>query len=251
MRICAVIPAAGRGTRLGLETPKILVSIDKNRTIWSVLESTLAAYVDHIHVILSSDGKQQFAHSLQQNAGTVKKSGQVSASIQTHPRGMGDAIFGAHHIWCDYETILIAWGDQVNLSSKTIGEVTTQCRKERTLVLPLTRMDKPYVQYDFDGARLVHIRQTREGDTTDAQGDSDIGLFALSSRGLYECWLEFLGKAPKGKLTDEINFLPFLAYLSSECDWNVHRIAISDSDEARGVNTPEDLEFARARLADS
>jgi bifunctional UDP-N-acetylglucosamine pyrophosphorylase / glucosamine-1-phosphate N-acetyltransferase len=251
MRICAVIPAAGRGTRLGLETPKILVSIDKNRTIWSVLENILVAYVDHIHVILSPDGQEQFAHRLQQNADTVKKSGQVSTSIQMHPLGMGDAIFGAHHIWCGYEVILIAWGDQVNLSRKTIAEVTTQCCESRTIVLPLTRMDKPYVQYDFEGDRLVQIRQTREGDATDAQGDSDIGLFALSARGLNDHWLEYLGKAPPGKATNEINFLPFLTYLSSECNWDVHRIMIPDSDEARGVNTPEDLAFARAKLAGS
>ncbi len=53
MKTCAVIPAAGRGSRLGLDLPKLLVRLTDNETVWSVLKRKLRPYVDHIHVVLS------------------------------------------------------------------------------------------------------------------------------------------------------------------------------------------------------
>ena len=49
-------------------------------------------------------------------------------------------------------------------------------RKERTVVLPLTRLTQPYVQYDLEGSRLVRVRSAREGDSMDAEGFADVGL---------------------------------------------------------------------------
>src|SRR4029077_5900171 len=50
MNTCAVIPAAGRGTRLGIDLPKLLVPVTEADTIWSVLKDKIKRYVDHIHV---------------------------------------------------------------------------------------------------------------------------------------------------------------------------------------------------------
>ena len=56
MKICAVIPAGGRGTRLGGDLPKILTPLTARDTIWSILYAKLSPLVDHIHLILSPDG---------------------------------------------------------------------------------------------------------------------------------------------------------------------------------------------------
>src|SRR5258708_16231419 len=85
MRVCAVIPAAGRGSRLGIGGPKILASVSESETIWSVLHAKLAPLVDHVHLVLSPDGAAAFP-PLPPN---------VSHSIQPEPLGMGDPIFGA------------------------------------------------------------------------------------------------------------------------------------------------------------
>ena len=63
MKTCAVIPAAGRGTRLGLDRPKILAPLSSSETIWSVLRRKLLAMVDHIHVILSPEGERTLSSS--------------------------------------------------------------------------------------------------------------------------------------------------------------------------------------------
>ena len=56
MRICAVIPAAGRGTRLGANGPKILTPLTDTQTVWDILHGRLAPLVDHIHLVLSPEG---------------------------------------------------------------------------------------------------------------------------------------------------------------------------------------------------
>ena len=125
MSICAVIPAAGRGTRLGTDRPKILTPLTAHDTIWSILHAKLAPLVDHIHLVLSPDGAAQFP-ALPAN---------VSVSIQPEPIGMGDAIFRGFDVWSQYDAVLIVWGDQVFVSGDTLrraiaalGSAATTCR---------------------------------------------------------------------------------------------------------------------------
>jgi bifunctional UDP-N-acetylglucosamine pyrophosphorylase/glucosamine-1-phosphate N-acetyltransferase len=53
MRICAVVPAAGRGSRLHESLPKLLAPLGHGATLWSVLSRKLLAVVDHINLIVS------------------------------------------------------------------------------------------------------------------------------------------------------------------------------------------------------
>ena len=86
--ICAVIPAAGKGTRLGLAVPKILASLTPTVTVWDVLRTLLTPYVEHMHVILSPSGVRSnrrtpsevsSATSLRPHVGCVTLSGPAAA----------------------------------------------------------------------------------------------------------------------------------------------------------------------------
>jgi bifunctional N-acetylglucosamine-1-phosphate-uridyltransferase/glucosamine-1-phosphate-acetyltransferase GlmU-like protein len=235
MSICAVIPAAGRGTRLGLGGPKILTPLGDRETIWSVLHRKLVPLVDHIHLVLSPDGADAFP----------PLPPDTSASIQPQPAGMGDAIFRGLETWSRHDAILVVWGDQVFVSSGTLSRAVAALGVPRhRLVLPVTRMAMPYVEYVFDGPRLTAVRQSREGDATTSNGFSDVGTFLLGSEGLKEAWAEYLAAAPVGARTGEVNFLPFLPFLSGR-GWHVTPLEVADATEARGINTPDDLAFFR------
>lgn len=241
MRICAVIPAAGRGSRLGTPTPKILAPLNARDTVWSVLHAKLAPLVDHIHLVLSPEGAEEFP-SLPPH---------VSKSIQPVPTGMGDAIFGARPSWKSFDAILIVWGDQVFVSQDTLRRtLAALISREHQAVLPVTRMTAPYVEYVFDGKRLTKVLQSREGDQTTPNGFSDVGTFLLATQGLAAAWNDYLSKAARGSRTAEINFLPFLPFLSAR-GWTVTPLEVADPTEARGVNTQEDLSFFRERYKDA
>ena len=109
-------------------------------------------------------------------------------------------------------------------------------------VLPVTRMSAPYVEYVFDGPSLTRVLQTREGDKTTPNGFSDVGTFLLGTDGLRPAWEDYSRGAPRGRGTGEINFLPFLPYLSTQ-GWTITPLEVADPTEARGINTKDDLAF--------
>ena len=235
MRVCAVIPAAGRGSRLGIARPKILAPLNAHETIWSVLHAKLAPLVDHIHLVLSPEGARDFP----------ALPPRVSQSIQPEPIGMGDAIFGARSAWEPFDAILIVWGDQVFVSEDTLRRALAALTlPERQAVLPVTRMAIPYVEYVFEADGLAKVLQSREGDKTSPNGFSDVGAFLLRTQGLTAAWNDYLSKAEPGSRTGEVNFLPFLHFLSGQ-GWTVTPLEVADPIEARGINTPEDLSFFR------
>jgi bifunctional UDP-N-acetylglucosamine pyrophosphorylase/glucosamine-1-phosphate N-acetyltransferase len=233
MKICALIPAAGRGTRLGIDTPKILTPLTAQETIWSILYAKLAPLVDHIHLVLSPQGAAMFP-PLPAN---------VSTSIQSAPIGMGDAIFCGHDAWSRYDAVLVVWGDQVFVSADTLRRAIAALPvPERHAILPVTRMAVPYVEYVFDGPRLTRVPQSREGEATTPNGFSDVGTFLLGTQGLKPAWEDYLASAPRGTGTGEINFLPFLPFLSAQ-GWSITPLEVTDATEARGINTQDDLAF--------
>src|SRR5262245_26732992 len=196
--------------------------------------------VDHIHVILSPEGERLFRQAL---AGDCSN-GRISIGIQHAPAGMGDAIFSGYDVWCAAKTLLVIWGDQVFVSEKTLCEALgLHGASPRTLVLPVVSLPTPYVEYIFDpDGRLAAVRQSREGEQCSVCGWNDIGTFVLSVNGLKEVWERYLSMDPKGRETGEINFLPFLPFLSRN-GWRVRRLIVDDAREARGINTAEDLRF--------
>ena len=89
---------------------------------------------------------------------------------------------------------------------------------------------------------LTKVLQTREGDATTPNGFSDVGTFLLSTEGLKPAWEDYLETAPRGSGTGEINFLPFLPFLSAR-GWAITPLEVADPTEARGINTKDDLAF--------
>jgi bifunctional N-acetylglucosamine-1-phosphate-uridyltransferase/glucosamine-1-phosphate-acetyltransferase GlmU-like protein len=156
---------------------------------------------------------------------------------------MGDAIFGASAVWMRFDAVLIVWGDQVFVSTDTLRRALQALSSPgRHAVLPVTRMEQPYVEYVFDGTRLAKVLQSREGDQTAPNGFSDVGTFLLGTAGLMQAWTSYLAQAPRGSITEEINFLPFLPFLSAQ-GWTMTPLEVADATEARGINTAEDLSF--------
>ena len=162
---------------------------------------------------------------------------------------MGDAIFGAADAWMNFRHLLVVWGDQAGLSSGTLRRAIAShaCGSGPRCTLPLVEAERPYVQYVFRNGSLEEIRQRREGAAVDDLGFSDVGVFLLEVEGLQEAWRQYTRIAPAGAVTGEVNFLPFLVYLSRECGWRFTPVRVADRTEALGINTPEDLRFFQER----
>lgn len=163
---------------------------------------------------------------------------------------MGDAVFAAWPVWRDFKSIVVIWGDQVNLSANTLKLTLAAHQQARIgFTIPLIWIANPYVQYDFDGrGQLCRIRQRREHDVMDGEGYNDVGIFALHTEGLEGLWQEYRSSAVPSPTTGEINFLPLLPFLAQQ-GWPTHVVTAGSADETGGINTPEELAFARRRFA--
>lgn len=241
MKTCAVIPAAGRGSRLNTTIPKLLLPITRTKTLWNVLKQTLTM-VEHIHVIVSPEGERIIREHLANDLANQT----VSLSIQPKPIGMGDAIFQGYKVWSQAEKILVVWGDQAFISEDTCHRsLQEHTGTPKSIVLPLTWGLAPYVEYVFDShSQLTQVKQSREGDACSPQGFSDVGTFVLSVNDLWEEWNAYLLSNALGRHTKEINFLPFLPFLAAR-GWHVCPVLVKNAIEARGINTPDDLLFTQ------
>ena len=114
MSICAVIPAAGNGTRLGSDDPKVFTSISEGKVVWDFLFENIKPHVDSFNLILKPGMSDIYSKHLNEN---------IIISEQDCPLGMGDAIFRGVDYWGSFDQILVVWGDQINLSSSTLERV--------------------------------------------------------------------------------------------------------------------------------
>jgi bifunctional UDP-N-acetylglucosamine pyrophosphorylase/glucosamine-1-phosphate N-acetyltransferase len=222
-----------------------MAHVNETLTVWSVLRDALMPEVDRLVVVLAPTATSIFERTL----AVDEMRSRVSVAVQERPTGMGDAVFTARSFWGDFESIAVVWGDQVNLSKKTLRRtIEAHLKAEDGVTIPLIPVADPYVQYDFDDVgHLYRIRQRREHDKMDPEGNSDVGVFALYTRGLNELWQEYRASCTKGSVTEEINFLPFLVFLAGK-GWPTRIVAAECADEVRGINTPADLAFARQRF---
>lgn len=251
-KICAVIPAAGKGTRLGVNVPKVFVPVTAEKTIWNILHEKLLPYVDHIQLVLSEAGLE----TIKQNLSAIMTVN-TTAILQPEPIGMGDAVFRGSEFWDQFDHILVIWGDQVFISKETIErtiQIHLNCQSH-CITFPIIKTPRPYVDYLFNSdGKLETVLQSREGDICREMGQSDVGLFCLSigeqRTELMRAWTQYLdSKKDFGAHTKEINFLPFLAFLSTQMNWQTNTFEVFDAREARGINNQDDLIYFQKLFA--
>jgi bifunctional UDP-N-acetylglucosamine pyrophosphorylase/glucosamine-1-phosphate N-acetyltransferase len=241
MRNLLVVPAAGAGSRLGLDLPKALVPISGGRV---VLDYVLDAATQCSTAIIVVSPK--FSEHAEKWVPSFN--GELQFVVQESPTGMFDAFLLTRQAWEQNDTVIVIWGDQVNVRSETVAAATSSHGgKDGRLVLPLVSRESPYVQYLFENEKLESIREEREGDRCDPVGLSDVGVFVLSAQNLGDLADEYVQVGKRSSVTGELNFLPFLTFLVSR-GWEGQCLEVLDEVEAFGVNTHEELELARNNL---
>jgi len=232
-----VIPAAGRGSRLGYDKPKILYPI-AGTSILERLIKLFEPYCSRFILVCSPAGGDEISLSLQED---IKQKFEIV--IQKEPIGMADAIYQALPSISTRYTVIV-WGDQVALHSTTVHSTLKihEKTKQASLTLPLVKHEDPYTHYerDSDGS-LARVLQKREGARMPVVGDSDCGLFAVTTSTLREIFTSWLKDGqPKGEKTGEWNFLPMLPQFEGGGE-SVQAFYINSAEEAVGVNDSRDV----------
>jgi bifunctional UDP-N-acetylglucosamine pyrophosphorylase/glucosamine-1-phosphate N-acetyltransferase len=236
MQRLLIIPAAGRGSRLGGGTPKPLVRVN-GRPMLDHLADLYGALVDHIVLI----AHPSFAPDIRAWADAH---GRVSVAEQEAPTGMLDAILLAGPAITERrpDVVWITWADQVGVLPATVARLAevSAATPAPALALPTVRRRDPYTHFARDArGRLSRFLQRREGDPMPEEGESDMGLFSLT-RPTFETDLhEYARGVQPGTGTGERNFVPFVPWLAQRRE--VVTFPCTHPTEAIGINTPEEL----------
>ena len=244
MKRALIIPAAGRGSRLQSDIPKVLYPI-AGRPMLDHLLDLYAPFVDGFVLVVSPECEDLVKRHCTGRQG-------ISYAVQLRPDGMLPAILAAAPIISAHrpDTIWITWCDQVAIRPSTLRRLArlTDTEPPPDLVFPTVRKRDPYIHFDRDiEGRITAVRHRREGDAMPEIGEGDSGLFSVSHSAYCGLLPAFAAELQQGTATGERNFLPFIPWMAKR--GAVITYDVEDELESLGVNTATDARFIEEYLA--
>jgi bifunctional UDP-N-acetylglucosamine pyrophosphorylase/glucosamine-1-phosphate N-acetyltransferase len=245
----AVVPAAGRGSRLGFDKPKVLYPV-AGQPIVDWLLRFLLPNCSRIVFVLSPDGRPVVEQYLAER--WPKESARFETAVQEMPVGMGDAVqVGLSRVSTPF--VCVVWGDQVALRSDSVEACLRlqQGRLRPDMTVPTVFRNNPYIHFERDGqGRIRTLLQAREGDPMPSEGESDTGFFCFRTEALREL-LAALRRQPEqaGSMTKEFNLLPVIPFAAQQ-DRLVLTPHLMSVEETVGINSPEDAQRLQGYLRD-
>jgi bifunctional UDP-N-acetylglucosamine pyrophosphorylase/glucosamine-1-phosphate N-acetyltransferase len=238
----ALVPAAGKGTRLGSERPKILFEV-AGRTILDWLLDLLLPRCGTVVVVAAPWSADAISEA------AAARSDRVRVALQPEPVGMSDAIErGLEGVTS--ENVLVIWGDQVAVRGESLDLAMGLHSQSCPLAtVPTVWRSHPYTHLARDASgRILDVWMSREGDPMPEEGESDTGVFLFRTGALRRS-LESMRAdgAGIGKITREWNFLPIFSRLDT-LPGNVLTAPIITEEESVGVNTPGEAAFLTSIL---
>ena len=246
-RWTAVIPAAGRGSRLGSDRPKILYPV-AGRLLIEWLLGFLEPNCNRLVFVLSPGGVAEVRPELDRLIPD-----RYEIVVQEVPRGMGDAVELALPA-VGTPNVVIVWGDQVALRRSSVDA----CLRlhdgplNPAITCPTVFRRDPYIHFDRDAeGRISGLRQAREGDPMPEEGESDTGFFCFETDALRQLLGEIrLEPGQEGRSTKEFNFLPVIPF-AAQRGLEVLSPALMTLEETVGINSAADAAAVETFLRNS
>lgn len=234
-RSCALIAAAGKGTRAGLSYPKTLFEVQGKPILVRVLEA-VQPHVDEVVVIASPDGAGLIADCLSDTGLSAR------IAVQETPTGMGDAVLvGAAST--DAEHVLLAWGDIPFFQPSTVMAMVAAHREHANdFTFATAKVASAYtiVSRGPSGTVTGVIESREAGIANPGAGERDIGLFIFRRDEVIAKLREDLtGKV--GKTTGEHGFLYVIRHLV-EAGLTVEALPVAGELDLVSLNSLKDIE---------
>lgn len=235
--IHAVIPAAGKGTRSGLDVPKTLQTVDGMPILVRILRA-LQPVAPRITVIVSPTGRAPIADTLGEYG--------LDAELveQAEPRGMGHAVaqFAKSRHFEEADEIVVVWGDMLALSTRLVEATLDRFRADGSdFAFPTHYRTLCYTHTERDATgRVVALLERREfGAALPDRGEADCGLFVFRKAPVFRVLSEH-ADALRGPVTGETGFLAAVRVLAA-LGCRVDAYPIARDIDAASFNSPEDL----------
>jgi len=229
--VVAIVLAAGRGTRMKSDLPKVLHNILGKPMIMHVLGAIERAGIDET-ILIAGHG----------NVLLKKCVGDRKILIQKALLGSGDAVNTARKALSKYSgDIVVICGDTPLIKSETIKAlVSAHAESGASATVMTVKLDDPTGYGRIVRGDGNRIRKIVEEDSSNpyekAIEEINVGTYCFKAKDLFDALSKIKADNKKGEyyLTDAVEIL-------NKASGVVNAFMIDDADEAIGVNTRVDL----------
>ncbi|NNU16249.1 bifunctional UDP-N-acetylglucosamine diphosphorylase/glucosamine-1-phosphate N-acetyltransferase GlmU [Parvularcula sp. ZS-1/3] len=232
-KVAAIILAAGHGTRMRSETPKVLHEVAHLPMLGHCLRTARTLGAENVSVVIGAGGEKvrKALETLDADAGVA---------VQDPPQGTGDAVTAALPLLEGFEGhVLVLYGDTPLITADTLGRLLAELDQgAEVAVLGFEPEDPgPYGRLitDESGA-LLRIVEAKDASPEElAVRLSNSGVMAMTSRALREHLPRITNDNAKGEY-----YLTDLVGLAGEAGGKLAALK-GDEDEVLGVNNRVEL----------
>ena len=248
-KVVTIIPAAGKGTRLEFDLPKILYPF-ADRTALDIMSSKVASFSEKIVLIASPEGKPIIEEHLK------KKDLDADILVDSSPHGNAGSVAVAMPLIKDEDTVLVIWGDQIGVPKEVLRKIIALHQHNKAGLSFPTRLRKnPYIHLERDEqGKITKVLRRRFKDDMPAYGENELGVFVLSGsvfkRTLAEMKDEYWKKRnalKEGEKIEEFDFLDIIPECARRGQ-SIITLPFVFDDAPLGFNTAEEARVHIERL---
>ena len=230
MKLKALILAAGKGTRMKSDLPKVIHKVNGIPMVKKILNE-LEKLETEENILILGHKKEE----------VLKELGDVKYVVQEEQLGTGHAIMQAYELLKDYDgDVMILCGDTPLLRYETLKEMYEAHKKSGVATTILTSIyDNPfgYGRIVKDGDKVKAIVEEKEADEeTKKIKEVNAGVYCCNAKELFEALKKVTNNNEKGEfyLTDIVGIQVGEGKI-------VASFVLSDNEEILGVNSKVEL----------
>jgi bifunctional UDP-N-acetylglucosamine pyrophosphorylase/glucosamine-1-phosphate N-acetyltransferase len=228
-----VILAAGKGTRMRSEYPKVLHPLAGRRLLDYALDSANALAPQSVTLVVG--------HGADQIQNAYRTAPGVRFVVQEPQLGTGHALLQTEPILRDSSgTALLLYGDVPLLSARTLRRVVEQHRDDRAAATVVTaHVERPfgYGRIVRTNGRIARIVEERDASPAErAIKEINAGIYAFALEPLFEAIKSIASQNAQGEY-----YLPDLIAIYRRRNLVVSTLTVENPNEIRGINSRREL----------
>ena len=236
----AVILAAGKGTRMKSELPKVLHTIEGKPLAKYVKDAVAYAGADQICYVVGYQHEQVEAQ--------LSEPG-VSFALQEEQLGTGHAVKCARDFIGHEGDVMVLCGDTPLITGETLKKVTDFHRQRGNQITVLSAKLEDATGYgriirDENGVFLKSVEHKDATEEERASHEVNAGMYLFDADSLYRSLDLLSNDNAQGEY-----YLPDTLMIIRDQGGKVDAYVLEDADEIMGVNTVEQLEMAKQVIA--
>ncbi len=238
--IATIILAAGKGTRMKSDLPKVLHPLNNRPMIHYVID-VAEAIGSKIIVLIIGHKKELLKEET--------KDRKVEFAVQSPQLGTGHAVLQAKPYFEDYDgDVLVLSGDVPLLRTESLQKLLDYHRKKKPLATLLTtEMDDPTGYGRVVRDRQGYVKQIVEHKDADEEirkiKDINVGIYIFKAKELFETLPLVNNDNHQGEY-----YLPDVLKIYVERGEKLAAVLTEDVEETHGINTVAQLKHAEAIL---